>query len=314
MRKKHVLLMIIALALVMTATSVTAAFAEGGYYSPVTTHISVGGTGDFYLQETTPGVNKDPVKIHADGYGEFELTYDEPGDYRYEISGSSELNTARYSVLVRVLVNMDEKDGMELNQPYVNITALGEDRKVPIAYYPITVENSAVKKIVEGKTDTESTFEFLFKAVSTSADLYKNNLPMPDGSDGQVKSLKVKGIGSAEIGSIVFSAPGRYEYEVTEKNTGIARYKYDGSVWRIVYEVTEGEKGYEVKKTLLKDGKETDKLEISFVNVWTTPGQGPQIKTGDSSNLVLYSVTMAGFASMCIMLAIVIKKEKKQED
>ena len=49
MRKKHVLLMIIALALVITATSVTAAFAEGGYYSPVTTHISVGGTGDFYL-------------------------------------------------------------------------------------------------------------------------------------------------------------------------------------------------------------------------------------------------------------------------
>ena len=312
MRKKHVFLMIMALALVIAATSVTAAFAANGYYNPAEAHICVGGTGDFYLKETTPGVNQDPLMIHADGYGEFKLMYDEPGDYHYELSGSGDVNTARYSVLVRVLV--EEKDGQELLQPYISVTVLGEDRKVPVAYYPITAVNPPVKKVVEGKTDTESTFEFQFKAVKTDVALYQNNLPMPEGSDGQMKTLKLKGIGAVEIGDIVFSAPGRYEYEVTEKNTGISGYKYDGSVWRIIFDVTEGEKGYEVQKTILKDGVKMDKMEISFVNVWTTLGPGAHIKTGDESHLAVYTASMVGFTAMWIVLTVIMKKARKQED
>lgn len=311
--KKFIFLML-AVCLVGSVCAVPAM--ADGYYKPVTVGIGVGGTGHFYLQAVEP--TKDLVGQERDfeGYGEFIMEYYEPGEYHYVLGSGDAINSCRYSVIVSV--NVDKVDDVGILYPSVSIMPLGEDRKVQVAYFPTVVVDPPVRKVVTGEgAPTDTAFYFDFKAVSTTVERYRNNLPMPDGSNGQTKELKVIGSGSVESGDIVFSEPGQYVYEFTERDTGESGYTYDKSVYRIAFDIIEGAKGYEVKQTITKDGVETNAKEIVFTNAWSRGGgssHNPFIKTGDMRHIGAWTLATAASAAMAISLAVLVSKKGRREE
>lgn len=291
--------------------------ADAGYYDAIQAKIGVGGTGTFVISELIGEGADEHIgdvisSIEVKDYGEFTLSYDEPGAYKYLISSSDKYNTARYRVIVTVTAGEDMASDM-LSQS-ITIMPENENRKVTIAYYPVVVVDPPIKKVVKGDGAPKDTvFDFDFKAVDTSVEELKGKMPMPEGSDGQVKHLRVKTGEEVEAGSFYLPKAGTYKYEFVEKNTAIKDYTYDESVWRVEFTVTEGEKGYDVVKTIYKNGEKTDAAKIEFVNTYRgEPGKGP-IKTGDVQKLALwvglFAVSVGGG-----MFAVVGMKKKKREE
>lgn len=127
----------------------------------------------------------------------------------------------------------------------------------------VTEDPHVAKKVIGDTPDSASTFTFVLTAADAS-------YPMPDGSTGTTKKIKIKGSGSREFGVITFSKPGTYTYSVFEKNTKVKGYTYDTTVYTIRYLVTE-QGGMLVSQRSIVDsnGKEVDSLV--FTNKYKKP-------------------------------------------
>ena len=244
--------------------------AMAGYYETAEALIPVGGTGTFMLKEAGADDSAALDKITIDGSGEFRLSYTEPDTHQYEIF-SKDANNAdtRYEVTVAV---MTETDSNKLT-PNVAIADKKTQKKYPVAYYAITIVDPPIRKVVEGNPPTDETFNFVFSAVSTTAEGLQGNLPMPAGSSGQSKNFSLTGSGEVEVGEIVMAKAGTYKYECHEV-PGSGNYKYDTSKYEVVYEIVEGPKSLEAKTTFYKDGVKVDKWEFEFHNVYERPSNG----------------------------------------
>ena len=166
--KKTMKKMLSGLLLAALLVSLVPCVAAAGYYEPVKAEIPVGGTGTFYLKEAG-AEDKDAIDtLKAEGTGTFTLSYDEPDTYVYEIFSKDERNTMRYDVYV--YVTTDEANNTNRLSTQIAIYEKGSDRKLPVAYYPITMIDPPVKKKLTGDTPTEAVrFSFTFKAISTTA-------------------------------------------------------------------------------------------------------------------------------------------------
>ena len=178
-----------------------------------------------------------------------------------------------------------------------------------------------VLKTVKGdKPEKDETFEFSLTAISTTADI--EEMPMPEGSSGGVKTLKAKAGEEKEFGDIVFRIPGTYVYEIKEINTGKEGYKYDPAVYKLVYEmsVVEDEPGVfqlHMDRKTYKDGVEVDIATYSFENEYTapsTPDKSNKPKTGDTTNIIIPAAIFAAAVIAFLILFLKKRKDRKNGD
>lgn len=283
--------------------------ASAGYFSPVKFEIPVGGTGTFHLKAAGAADGDDIDVLQIEGSGSFQVTVDEPGDYAYEIYSKDAMNTARFEVFISVGAMEEEPETLSAA---VSINEKGNERKILAAYYPILVVDPPVSKVIKGDmAPKDETFHFEFRAVSCTVPELKGNMPMPEGSQGQVKTLEVVGAGETEAGSFPLAYAGTYVYEFVEKAEDKVGWEYDKSVYRVIFEVSEGEKCLELKQTVLKDGKEYDGKTAEFTNSFDSK-KTP--KTGDESSPAFYAATMLfSFAALCLMGGNVRRTKKRQK-
>ena len=105
---------------------------------------------------------------------------------------------------------------------------------------------------------------------------------MPEGADGQVKTVTVQGAGEYEFGNIEFSMPGTYIYQMSEVDTRVERYTYDTSVYIVTYKVTQNDDHLNVVRTITKNGAEAETTQ--FTNMYKKPsgssGGGSHVGSG----------------------------------
>ena len=123
---------------------------------------------------------------------------------------------------------------------------LGNNGKISFAYNmtPATVDTKAefgLTKVLEGREWTGAdAFEFELSATSD------NNAPMPDPATVAVTNADLdKGKAAINFGKITYAEPGKYTYEVREKNAGqtIDGITYSKNVAKITVTVTPNKKG-----------------------------------------------------------------------
>lgn len=136
------------------------------------------------------------------------------------------------------------------------------------------VSDPPIKKVIEGDTPSENaTFQFTLKALrqltADGKEIPGAELPMPEGADGQVKTVTVQGAGEYEFGNIEFSMPGTYIYQMSEVDTRVERYTYDTSVYIVTYKVTQNDDHLDVVRTITKDGAEAETTQ--FTNMYKKP-------------------------------------------
>lgn len=152
----------------------------------------------------------------------------------------------------------------------------------------VTSDNPQVQKKITGdEPETESTFTFELKALPEKSTLPDGmtSMPMPENAGDQKSVLvTIQGEGTSEFGTIEFTKPGTYVYQVTERNDGAANYTYDNSVYEISYRVyVASENQLSCERTLFKDNREISEIYYRFVNKYNKP-VNDNIKPPDEHN------------------------------
>ncbi len=143
------------------------------------------------------------------------------------------------------------------------------NKHVPLE--PVTHDPPVLKTITGDTPETKDKFTFTLTAVSNTAGV--ETMPMPEGSDGKVKTATIEAGVKYEFGDISFSVPGSYVYEIREKDTKLEGYEYDTSVYTLTYEVKKSPDKTKADMTLTvtKDGEKVDLSVYTFENVYTAP-------------------------------------------
>lgn len=296
------------LCLLLVSGTVGTASAEG-FYTPLNVEVPVGGTGTFFLKEEGAADDVFVCSGEITESGVMVLSFDEPGQYRYELFSTDEQNSMRYNVIIEVMTTEDDQ-----LEAWVTITEVGQDRKIPVAYYPPAPIDPPIRKYVTGDNPPKTeTFYVIFRGVSTTAAELDGRPPMPAGAEGQSKRLAIVGASTVEAGEIILPRAGQYVYEFVEETGSAAGYSYDKSVIRAVYDVTEGPTCLEVVETFYKDGQKIEAAGVNFVNRYTTPSTGGKNpKTGDSEDLMLWLGLMGmSFAAAGVAAAITVRKSRR---
>lgn len=130
--------------------------------------------------------------------------------------------------------------------------------------------------------------------------------PLPDvtsAGSGEIKNgfaeVYLDGEGEIEIGNITFTEVGTYRYFVSEKDTAIEGYNYDGARFTVTYEVSRDQYGrLTCNRTITRNGKEAVD-ECAFDNIYhpnpVIRKLDRAVKTGDPS--VMWPLT-----ALCISL------------
>ena len=160
-----------------------------------------------------------------------------------------------------------------------------------------TQDDPPVKKVIFGdEPATSEIFKFTLSAISNTAGF--DVMPMPDGSNGQSKTVEIKGAGEYEFGIIEFTMPGTYIYRIIEEDTGNSDYEYDQSVYEVIYVVSQNEDKLECARTMRRDGKQTDQDAV-FMNKYTAPVSNIEVsenpRTGDSIYLYIVMLVVSTF-------------------
>lgn len=123
--------------------------------------------------------------------------------------------------------------------------------------------------------------------------------------------------GHVEFDTLQFDAAGTYTYFLTEKEGTKAGATYDDAVYQITVTVTKGDSAYQAVVTYEKNG-ETYTAIPRFHN-WSpgvpvdpNPPEPDNPKTGDDSNIVLYSV-LAGVSLLALILLLLTKRKKEEQ-
>lgn len=123
--------------------------------------------------------------------------------------------------------------------------------------------------VTDRQPATGEKFDFVLTPATCSvAEMTTADMPMPDGSTDQKKTVSVVGAGSAEFGRLAFRRAGTYVYTISEVG-GIAEgYTYDTAVYTMTYEVSrEGDRLVSRRTITGADGNAADRPV--FTNVYT---------------------------------------------
>ena len=159
---------------------------------------------------------------------------------------------------------------------------------------PVVVNEPPVTKVITGdKPEEAETFKFTFTRDDKS-------YPMPNGAKEDTLTLSINGEGTAEVGQITFAQTGTYTYTIKEVNTGKTGYGYDGSVYKIKYEVKENTSSgiLSAARTITKDGapvKDQKAVSFKFTNSFKATPKTPHLTvtktvTSTPCNKISYQV------------------------
>ena len=187
--------------------------------------------------------------------------YTEDGDlitYTVEEDGAEngrlQLGDAEYTVTVEG----DAAEGFVITNAYAPIPPCSDDLLV-------------LKEISGDKPDTDEEFSFTLTAFSNTVELDPADMPMPGGSDGTVKTITAKAGAEAKFGEITFDKEGTYVYIIAEKDSGLAGYTYDDTVYTVTYDITESADGYKLQRPVRKDDETVDLTSFTFTNRYKKP-------------------------------------------
>ena len=199
------------------------------------------------------------------------LTFDREGVYRYEIYQVIGTEKPGYAYDKRVYT-VEAHVSQELNVTVTmyNSSNLKADKAVFENNFrifpsdPAQMPDIPVIKTVSGDPDRDSEFTFTLKADNPSA-------PMPTGSAGGVKSIRINGPGKARFGTWEYSKSGTYFYTVYEENTGARGYTYDTAVYTITDRVIE-ENGRLVLSRIVTNDMNKPVSSMDFHNSYKPAG------------------------------------------
>ena len=223
-------------------------------------------------------------KNQTKGFG--EIKFNKAGTYTYKVKetkgsiGGVTYDTTEHTVTIEAVDdgkgNIVAKAGSALVQTveFVNTYEAG-----------LTKGEIKVQKILEGRKWTDDDeFEFTLSAPAGT--------PMPE--EDTITITKDDKDQTVSFGEIVFDEPGKYTYTVKETKGDIKGVTYDTKKHKVTIEVVDDGKG----NLVAKDGTKL----IQTVKITNTAHKG--VKTGDDSNVILYSTTMLGSILAFLFMAI----------
>lgn len=169
---------------------------------------------------------------------------------------------------------------------------------------PTAVVNIPVVHTITGdRYAGDDTFEFLLTAQD-------DKCPMPEGSSGRVKSVRVKGSENPDFGDISFEYPDEYRYTVSRQegkyeNLDIGNEEY--SV--LIIKFNDG-----TTQMVLQDGRGEKVETITYTDQYKAPSE-PAVKhkspkTGDEElrrSIMLYAgISLTAAAGLILILAVTV--------
>jgi pilin isopeptide linkage protein len=249
--------------------------------------------------------NPMPAGSTVDGYT-FKITgsnsrdiempgYSEQGVYRYELLQVIDNEKPGYTYdrqVYTIEVYVNEGPRTELVVRYAS-GKKAEEIKFENSFTLVPTEKKLmvdppVMKTVSGNPKYTTEFEFKLVARDSSC-------PMPDGSAGGTKTIKIKGSGKGEFGAWSYDRAGTYYYTVYEVDNGANGYTYDTAVYTITDTVTEENKELSVSRIVTNDANKPVS-SLTFINKFSDGKPGPV--TGDNMDIDFYAVM---FAAGCVL-------------
>lgn len=172
------------------------------------------------------------------------------------------------------------------------------DPNKPTEPTPAAVKLTA-EKVLDGKFARGNDFTFELK----------------DAAGKLIQSVK-NDDGHIEFDTMSFNATGTYTYFLTEKAGNKEGATYDDAVYQITVTVTKGTSAYQAIVTYEKNDEAYNAIPRFHnwspgVPVDPNPPEPDNPKTGDDSNIVLYSVLAA--VSLLVLILLSLTKRKKEE-
>ena len=226
-----------------------------------------------------------------------------PSSLSQELSASEKSLTYRLTVYLDTSVgSVNEIDTDGKRYMYQSLKAdfrwwfLEEE---PTELTPAVVKLTA-EKVLDGKFARGNDFTF--------------ELKNPAGS--LIQSVK-NDDGHVEFDTLQFDAAGTYTYFLTEKAGTKAGATYDDTVYKIIVTVTKGDSAYKATVTYEKNGEAYHAVPRFHnwspgVPVDPNPPEPDNPKTGDDSNIMLYSI-LAGVSLLALILLLLTKRKKEAQ-
>lgn len=255
------------------------------------------------------------VFVHA-GVFEYDITCTTTGNDRLTVDNSSyhiyvsifNDDTAPNKLIVDKIVVQDN------NNPDYKPDSIAYEHSFRGSPFSVTVDNPPVVKVISGNTPSEDvTWHFRMTADNASN-------PMPSGSKDGAKTVQIKGEGQVEIGEMTFTEEGTYTYTLTELNDGVPNYEYDGSVYKLTFEVVDNDGNLVVTRSVTKDGKAVDDTACTFTNKYNGKDDVPRKiikrllpKTGDQNwGLVQLSGALLLAGGVAIGMSIATRRKQRK--
>lgn len=188
--------------------------------------------------------------------------------------------------LVTVPVQMKDENGKVTGYSY-DVQADPKMQQLS-TFKPCVVSDPPVQKKITGDVPSvKQRFLFTFKRLDSNSPLPVNNNGHVTSINGDTMTLYTDGAEQVEVGTISFSEPGDYTYEVREVNDGAAGYTYDTTVYWYKYEIRRDKTGKNLtaERMLVKlgdengktcyDGDVNDTVVFTFTNEYKAPAAVP---------------------------------------
>ena len=166
--------------------------------------------------------------------------------------------------------------------------------------YSSAVVKLTAEKVLDGKFARGNDFTFELK----------------DTAEKLVQSVK-NDDGHIEFDTLSYNAAGTYTYFLTEKAGNQEGATYDDALYKITVTVTKGDSAYQAVVTYEKNGEAYTAIPRFHnwspgVPVDPNPPEPDNPKTGDDSNIMLYSI-LAGVSLLALILLLLIKRKKEEQ-
>lgn len=135
---------------------------------------------------------------------------------------------------------------------------------------PVDTPTIDIQKTVKGTPGASEAFTF---ELIPGQDIF----PMPEGSDGGLKTVVIEGSGTASLGTWSYTKPGTYTYQVQEVTGSNMNYSYDKAVYTITDTVILNDAGdLELSRSVQDSSGEAVEGTLIFTNEFTAKPVTPE--------------------------------------
>lgn len=134
--------------------------------------------------------------------------------------------------------------------------------------------------------------------------------PMPEGSEGGVCVMTVRGADTVNFPAITYNRVGIYTYTIYQVKGKAPNCTYDETIYTLTVYITNAEGGgLQANVALYADGEGSKMDKAEFTNRYKyEPSDTPQ--TNDESNFPLYAVLAGGSVLVLLLLFLTRKREE----